>query len=129
MKIQLTTIYVTDQAKAHRFYTEVLGFQTKADVSKGSFRWLTVVSPDDPDGCQLQLAADDNPAGKAYAQAMLAQGQPAVMFSTGDVVGDCEKIKSRGGELLLPPTDTTGSKIAKLADGCGNLIQLTQLSW
>ncbi len=129
MKLHHVVIYVTDQGKAHRFYTEVLGFQTKADFSNGGFRWLTVVAPDDPDGCQLQLAADDNPAGKAYAQALLAQGQPAVMFTTSDVVGDCDKIRSRGGELTLPPTDTTGSKIAKLDDGCGNLIQLTQLTW
>lgn len=129
MKIQLTTIYVTDQAKALRFYTEVLGFQTKADFSNGSYRWLTVVSPDDPDGCQLQLAADDLPAGKAYQQAMFASGQPAVMFNTSDVAGDYERAKARGGEFTQPPTDVTASKIATLTDGCGNLIQLTQLTW
>ena len=128
MKIQHTTIYVTDQEKAHRFYTEVLGFQTKADFSNAGFRWLTVVSPADPDGCQLQLAADDNPAGKAYAQALFAQRQPSVMFTTRDVVADCDAIQGRGG-ATMPPTDTTGSKIAQLSDGCGNLIQLTQLTW
>lgn len=129
MKIQHTTIYVTDQAKAHRFYTEVLGFQTKADFSNGGFRWLTVVSPADPDGCQLQLAADDNPAGKAYAQALRAQRQPAVMFTTSDVITDCATFERRGGTLAMPPTEATGSKIAQLSDGCGNLIQLTQLTW
>lgn len=129
MKIQHTTIYVTDQAKAHRFYTEILGFKTKADFSNGGYRWLTVVPADDENGCQLQLAADDNPAGRAYAQALRAQQQPAVMFGTSDVVGDCEAIQKRGGALVMPPTDTTGSKIAQIDDGCGNLVQLTQLAW
>ena len=129
MKLHHVVIYVTDQAQALRFYTEVLGFAVKADFSNGGFRWLTVVSPDDPEGCQLQLASDDKPAGRAYAQAMLAQGQPAVMFNTADVVGACDKITRRGGELAMPPTDTTGSKVAQLNDGCGNLIQLTQLTW
>jgi predicted enzyme related to lactoylglutathione lyase len=127
MKIKLTTVYVDDQAKALRFYTEALGFVKKADFTNGSYRWLTLASPEEPEGTELQLALDDDPAAKAFQQARLKQGQPAVMFFTDDVKADYERIKARGGEFTLPPTDVTGSKIAKLTDGCGNLIQLTQL--
>lgn len=127
MKIALTTVYVNDQDKALRFYTEVLGFVKKADFSQGPFRWLTVASPEEPEGTQLQLALDNNPAAKAYQQAMFSQGQPAVMFFTADLQADYERIKARGAEFSMPPTDVTGSKIAKLPDTCGNLIQVTQL--
>jgi predicted enzyme related to lactoylglutathione lyase len=127
MKIKLTIVYVDDQEKALRFYTEVMGFVKKADFSKGPFRWLTVASPEEPDGTELQLALNDNPAGKAYQQAMFQQGQPAAMFFTDDLQGDYERMKARGAEFTMPPTDATGSKIAKLNDACGNLIQITQL--
>jgi predicted enzyme related to lactoylglutathione lyase len=127
MKIKLTTVYVNDQEKALRFYTEVLGFTKKSDFSNGSYRWLTVVSPEDPDGTELQLALNDNPAAKAYQQAMFQQNQNAIMFNTSDVKGDYERIKARGGEFAMPPTDVTGSTIARLNDTCGNLVQLTQL--
>jgi predicted enzyme related to lactoylglutathione lyase len=129
MKIKLTSVYVDDQEKARRFYTDVLGFTKKMDFSQGPFRWLTVVSPEAPDGTELQLALNDNPAAKAYQQAMLQQGQPAAMFFTDDVNDDYERIKSRGGQFTMPPTDVTGSTIAKLSDTCGNLIQITQLRW
>jgi predicted enzyme related to lactoylglutathione lyase len=129
MKIKLTTIYVNNQANALRFYTEVLGFKTKADFSNGPYRWLTVVSPEEPDGTELQLAADDNPAGKAYQQALFQQNQPAINFYSDDVKRDAERIKANGGALTMQPTDVTGSTIAQLSDGCGNLIQLTQLRW
>jgi predicted enzyme related to lactoylglutathione lyase len=99
----------------------------KADFSNGPFRWLTVVSPEEPEGTELQLALADDPAAKAYQQARFNQGQPAVMFFTGDVQADYERIKTRGGEFTMPPTDVTASKIAKLSDGCGNLIQITEL--
>jgi predicted enzyme related to lactoylglutathione lyase len=127
MKIKLTTIYVDNQDNALRFYTEVLGFVKKADFSQGPFRWLTVASAEDPDGTELQLALDDNPAGKAYQQALFQQGQPAAMFFTDDLQGECDRMKSRGAEFAMPPTDVTGSKIAKLNDTCGNLLQVTQL--
>ena len=127
MKIKLTNVYVDDQEKALRFYTEVLGFVKKVDFSQGPFRWLTVASPEDPDGTELQLALNDNPAAKAYQQAMFKQGQPAAMFYTGDVQADYEGMKARGAEFTMPPTDVTGSKIAMLNDTCGNLIQVTQL--
>jgi len=128
MKIKLTSVYVNDQDQALRFYTEVLVFARKADFSSGSFRWLTVVSPEEPDGTELQLALNNNPAAKAYQQAIFQQNQPAAMFYTGDVKGDYEKIKARGAEFTMPPTDVTASTIAMLNDTCGNLIQLTQLT-
>jgi predicted enzyme related to lactoylglutathione lyase len=127
MKIKLTTVYVNDQAKALHFYTDVLGFVKKADFSQGPFRWLTVASAEDPNGTELQLALNDNPPAKAYQQAMFQQGQPAAMFFTDDVQADYERMKARGAEFTMPPTDVTGSKIAKLNDTCGNLIQVTQL--
>jgi len=128
MKIKLTSVYVDDQEKALRFYTEVLGFAKKADVSQGPFRWLTVASPDEPEGTELQLALNDNPAAKAYQQAMFQQGQPAAMFYTDDVKAEYERIKARGAEFTMPPTAVTGSTIAMLNDTCGNLIQITQLA-
>jgi len=128
MKIKLTTIYVDDQDKALRFYTDVLGFTRKADFSQGPYRWLTVVSPEEPDGTELQLALNNNPAAKAYQQALFQQGQPAAMFFTDDVKNDYERIKARDAEFTMPPTDVTASTITMLNDTCGNLIQLTQLA-
>jgi predicted enzyme related to lactoylglutathione lyase len=128
MKIKLTVIYVDDQDKALRFYTDVLGFTKKADFSNGPFRWLTVTSPHEPDGTELQLALNDNPATRAYQQALFQQGQPAVMFFTDDVRGDFERITARGGQFKMPPTAVTGSTIAQLEDTCGNLVQITQLA-
>ena len=127
MKIKLTTIYVDDQEKALRFYTDVLGFVKKADVSQGPFRWLTVASAEEPDGTELQLALNDNPPAKAFQQAMFQKGQPAAMFQTDNVEADYERIKARGAEFTMPPTKVTGSTIATLKDTCGNLIQITQL--
>src|SRR5690242_10169122 len=92
MKIKLTSIYVDDQEKALRFYTDVLGFTKKADFSQGPFRWLTVASSEEPDGIQLQLALNNNPAAKTYQQAMFQQGQPAVMLFSDDIKGDYERI-------------------------------------
>jgi predicted enzyme related to lactoylglutathione lyase len=128
MKIKLTSVYVDDQSKALRFYTEVLGFAKKADFSQGPYRWLTVASPGEPDGTELQLALNNNPAAKAYQQAMFQQRQPAAMFFTDDVKSDYERIKARGAEFTKPPTAATGSTIAQLKDTCGNLIQITQLA-
>jgi len=127
MKIKLTSVYVDDQEKALRFYTEVLGFVKKADFSQGPYRWLTVASPEEPDGTELQLARNDNPAGKAYQQALFQQNQPAVMFFTDDVQADYERMKARGAEFTVPPKEVTASKIAMVNDTCGNLIQITQL--
>ena len=128
MKIKLTSIYVDDQNRALRFYTEVMGFAKKADFSNGPYRWLTVASPEEPDGTELQLALNNNPAAQAYQQAIFQQGQPAAMFFTDDVKGDYERINARGAEFTMPPTDVPFSTIAMLKDTCGNIIQLTQLA-
>ena len=127
MKIKLTSVHVDDQEKALRFYTDVLGFVKKSDFSQGPYRWLTVASPEDPDGTELQLALNGDPAAKAYQQALFQQGQPAAMFFTDDVQADYERMKARGAEFTKPPTDVTGSRIAMLNDTCGNLVQVTQL--
>ncbi len=129
MKIKLTSVYVDDQEKALRFYTDVLGFVKKADVSNGPYRWLTVASPEEPNGTELQLALNNNPVAKTYQQALFQQGQPAAMFFTDDGQADYERIKARGAEFTMPPTKVTGSTIAMVNDTCGNLIQLAQLSW
>src|SRR5499433_1077611 len=99
MKIKLTSVYVDDQDKALHFYTEVLGFAKKADFSQGPFRWLTVASSEEPEGTQLQLALNNNPAAQAYQQAMFQQGQPAAMFFSDNVQADYERMKARGAEF------------------------------
>jgi len=128
MKIKLTSIYVDDQEKALGFYTDVLGFTKKADFTNGPFRWLTVTSPDDPDGTELQLALNDNPAAKTYQQAIFKQGQPALMLFTDDIKADHERINANGGSFAMAPTAVTGATIAQFHDTCGNLIQLSQLA-
>jgi predicted enzyme related to lactoylglutathione lyase len=127
MKIKVTSLYVDNQDKALRFYTDVLGFAKKTDFSQGPYRWLTVVSSEEPDGIELQ-ALNNNPAAQAYQQAIFQQNQAAIMFFTDDIKGDYERIKARGAEFTMPPTDVTGSTIAMLKDTCGNIIQLTQLA-
>jgi predicted enzyme related to lactoylglutathione lyase len=127
MKIKLTSIYVDDQEKALRFYTEVLGFTKKADFSNGPFRWLTVASAEDPEGTELQLALNNNPPAQVYQQAIFQQNQPATNFFTDNIDADYQRIKSLGGQFTMPPTDVTASIIAILNDTCGNLIQITQL--
>jgi predicted enzyme related to lactoylglutathione lyase len=128
MKIKLTSVYVDDQEKALRFYTDVLGFTKKADFSNGPYRWLTVTSTEEPNGTELQLALNNNPAAKVYQQTLFQQGQPAINFFTDDVKADYERTKSRGAEFTMPPKTVTGSTIAQLNDTCGNLVQITQLA-
>ena len=127
MKIKLTSVYVDDQDKALRFYTETLGFVKKTDFSQGPYRWLTVGSAEDPEGTELQLALNNNPVAQAYQQGMFQQNQPAVMFFTDDLQADYERFKANGAEFTMPPMDVTASKIAMLKDTCGNLIQITEL--
>ena len=130
MKIGLTGIYVDDQDKALRFYTDVLGFVKKTDVSQGPYRWLTVASPEEPDGVQLLLESNSNPTAKAYQQAQFEQGQRAAMFYVDDVQAEYDRMTAAGAEFTMPPTEVTGSTIAILNDTVGNLIQLTKLdSW
>jgi predicted enzyme related to lactoylglutathione lyase len=127
MKIKVASIYVDDQEKALRFYTDVLGFVKKSDVTQGPFRWLTVASPEEPDGVELQLAPNVNPAARAYQQAMFEQGQPAVMFFVDDVQREYDRMKAAGAEFTMPPARVIGSTIAKVNDTCGNPIQMAAL--
>lgn len=127
MRIKVTGVYVDDQQKALRFYTEVLGFVKKADVSQGSYRWLTVVSPEEPSGAELKLELNSNPAARAYQQAMFQQGQPAAMFYVDDVQGEYDRVKGLGADFTVPPTKVTGSTIAVMNDTCGNLVQIAAL--
>jgi predicted enzyme related to lactoylglutathione lyase len=127
MKIKATSIYVDDQEKALRFYTGVLGFVKKADIKQGPYRWLTVSSPEEPDSTELQLALNDNPAARAYQQAIFEQGQPAAMFYVDDVQHEYERMKALGADFTMTPTKVTGSTIAVLKDTCGNLVQITAL--
>jgi predicted enzyme related to lactoylglutathione lyase len=127
VRIKLTSIFVNDQEKALRFYTDVLGFVKKADFTQGPFRWLTVASPEDPDGAELQLALNDNPAARAYQHAMFEQKQPAAMFYVDDVQREYERMQPLGAEFTMPPTKVTGSTIAMLNDTVGNRIQIVTL--
>ncbi len=127
MRIGVTSIYVDDQDKALRFYTEVLGFDKKADVGNGPYRWLTVASPEEPNGTELQLELNSNPAAKAYQQAMYEQNQRAAMFYVDDVQREHDRLEDLGADFKMPPTKVTGSTIAVLDDTCGNLIQITAL--
>ena len=129
MRIKWTKLYVDDQEKALKFYTEKLGFQKKADFSQGSYRWLTVASSEDPDGVELVLESSSNPAGKAYQQAVREQKQPAAQFLVSDVQAEHDRLVAQGVKFTMPVTAVTGSTIAMLDDTCGNLIQLTKLSW
>ncbi|NLD74750.1 MAG: VOC family protein [Chloroflexi bacterium] len=126
MKIRLTTVYVDDQDKALRFYTEVLGFVKKADVSQESYRWLTVASPEEPEGTEILLERNDDEAVTTFQQAMFEQGQTAALFESADIQRDYDRIKAAGAEFTMPPTKVTGSTIAILNDTCGNLIQIAQ---
>ena len=121
--------YVDDQEKALRFYTDVLGFQKKADFSHGTYRWLTVASPEDPDGVELILESNANPAGKTYQKALYGQAVVAIQFLVSDVQSEHDRLVARGVKFTTPVTSTTGSVIAVLDDTCGNLVQLTKLSW
>ncbi|HTX43041.1 MAG TPA: VOC family protein [Acidobacteriaceae bacterium] len=130
MKIKVTSLYVDDQEKALNFYTEVLGFVKKHDVGNGGYRWLTVASAEDPEGVELQLALNNNPAAKTWQRAQFQQNEPAAKFFTDDVQGDYERMRAHGAEFTMPPSEVTGARIAVVNDTCGNLVQLTQLkSW
>jgi len=127
VRIGVTSIYVDDQEKALRFYTDVLGFVKKDDVTQGPFRWLTVAPAEEPDGVELQLAPNDNPAANAYQRAMFEQGQPAAMFYVDDVQREHDRATAAGAEFTMAPTKVTGSTIAILNDTSGNLIQIAAL--
>ena len=129
MRIKWTTLYVDDQDKALQFYTDKLGFQKKADFTQGDYRWLTVVSPEDPDGTELVLESNTNAGGKAYQEALRGQSRPAAQFLVSDVQAEYDRLVARGVKFTMPVTSVTGSIIAILDDTCGNLIQLVKLTW
>jgi predicted enzyme related to lactoylglutathione lyase len=127
MKIKLTSVFVNDQNKALDFYTKNLGFVKKADIGAGNYRWLTVVSAEDPTGPQLHLEPNDNPAAKTYQESIFKQGVPANMFFVDDIQKEYQKLKKLGVKFTMEPTKTPGSTIARFDDSVGNLIQITQL--
>jgi predicted enzyme related to lactoylglutathione lyase len=129
MQIKLTSIFVDDQDKALKFYTDVLGFIKKMDFSAGKYRLLTVVSPEEPEGVQLVLELNANPAAKTFQQEIHRQGIPAANFFVGDVQKEFERVKQHSVAFTKEPTKTTGSTIAVFDDTCGNLIQMTHLDW
>ena len=118
--------FVTDQDKALRFYTETLGFVKKHDVPVGEFKWLTVVSPDDPDGTELLLEPDANPVSQAYQKGLFEQGIPAASFGVTDIRAEYEKLKSLGVAFTMEPTEMGNVTIAVFDDTCGNLVQIMQ---
>lgn len=129
MRIKWTTLYVDDKEKALHFYTDMLGFQKKADFTNGNYRWLTVASPEDAQGVELVLESNANPAAKALQLSLHGNGQPAAQFLVNDVKAEHDRLAAKGVKFTTPVTSTTGSVIAVLDDSCGNLIQLVQLTW
>ena len=125
MRITVTNVLVDDQAKALRFYTEFLGFVKKTEVPVGEYLWLTVVSPDDPDGTELVLESDAHPAAKPFKRALVEDGIPYTMFTVADVAAEYERLVSRGVRFTMPPTEMGPMTIAIFDDTCGNLIQIT----
>jgi predicted enzyme related to lactoylglutathione lyase len=128
MKIKLTSVFVNDQNKALDFYTKTLGFVKKTDISAGNYRWLTVVSAEDPSGSQLVLEPNANPAARTYQESILKQGIPATMLFVDDIQKEFQRLKRLGVKFTMEPTKTPGSTIARFDDTVGNLIQITQLS-
>ncbi len=129
MKIIYTSLFVNDQDKALKFYTETLGFVKKSDITAGEYRWLTVVSPDDQNGTELVLEPNDNPAAKTYQKAIFEQNIPAASFGVSDVRAEHERLKKLGVKFTMDPTEVMKNvTIAVFDDTCGNLIQTQQTS-
>jgi catechol 2,3-dioxygenase-like lactoylglutathione lyase family enzyme len=126
MRVIVTSVLVDDQDKALGFYTDVLGFVKKTDVPVGKFRWLTVVSAENPDGVELLLEPNDNPAARTFQKALVAEGIPLTMFGVDDLEREHERLRKLGVVFRTPPTRMGNVTIAVLEDTCGNLIQLTQ---
>jgi catechol 2,3-dioxygenase-like lactoylglutathione lyase family enzyme len=124
MRINLTSVLVDDQEKALRFYTEVLGFEKKADVSLGEARWLTVVSSEEPDGTELLLEPDGHPAAKPFKEALVADGIPFTSFAVDDADAEYERLRALGVRFTQEPTKMDSVTTAVLDDTCGNLIQI-----
>ena len=126
MKIVVTSVLVDDQDRALEFYTDVLGFEKKHDVPMGEFRWLTVVSPQDPNGPELLLEPDAHPAAKPFKDALVRDGIPYTSFGVDDVRADFERLSGRGVRFTQPPTEMGPVTTAVFDDTCGNLIQIAQ---
>lgn len=126
MRIHLNSVYVDDQDKALDFYTRVLGFEKKVEVPVGEFRWLTVVSPEDPDGTQLVLEPDAHPAAKAFKKALFEDGIPLTSFAVDDVRGEFERLRTLGVRFHQEPTEMGPVTVATFDDTCGNLIQIVR---
>ena len=124
MRINLSSVLVDDQDKALRFYTEVLGFKQKHDVPMGKYRWITVVSPEDPDGTELVLEPDEHPAAKPFKKALVADGIPFTAFAVDDVRAEHERLRGLGVRFTQEPADMGPVTTAVLDDTCGNLIQI-----
>lgn len=128
MRIYVTSVFVEDQAHALDFYTNVLGFKKKTDEPAGEFRWLTVVSPEEPDGVELLLEPSDNPATQAFKEALRDQGIPATMFAVDDLEAEHERLQQQGVEFVTEPTEyKPGVRLAVFDDTCGNLIQIAEI--
>ncbi|MGY4858609.1 VOC family protein [Cryobacterium sp. AP23] len=125
IRINLTSVFVDDQAKALAFYTEKLGFVVKNDVPIGLHRWLTVVGPGEPDGVELLLEPDEHPAAKAYMAALVEDGIPATSFAVDDVAATVRELEAKGVTVTQPATPMGPVVVATIDDTCGNLIQLT----
>jgi len=126
MKIVVTSVLVDDQERALRFYTDVLGFKKKHDIPMGEFRWITVVSPQDPSGTELLLEPDAHPAAKPFKQALVEDGIPYTSFGVDDVRADFERLSGLGVQFTQPPTEMGPVTTAVFDDTCGNLIQIAQ---
>ena len=127
MKTRITSIVVNDQNKALEFYTKNLGFVKKTDIGAGKYRWLTVVSAEDPNGPQLVLEPNENPAARTYQESISKEGIPTTMFFVDDLQKEYQRLKKLGLNFTMEPTKTPGSTIARFDDTVGNLIQITQL--
>jgi catechol 2,3-dioxygenase-like lactoylglutathione lyase family enzyme len=126
MRIYITSVLVDDQEKALRFYTEKLGFVKQADIPLGEYRWLTVVSPDDPEGPQLALEPDAHPAAGPFKEALAADGIPVTSFAVDDVHAEFQRLRGLGVQFTQEPLDMGGVTTAVLDDTCGNLIQIAK---
>jgi glyoxylase I family protein len=126
MRIKLNSIFVEDQDRALKFYTEVLGFKKSKDVPVGEYKWLTVVSPDGPPDVELVLEPNSNPAAKAFQESVFEQGIPVTAFEVDDIQGEVRRLKDRGVVFTMEPTRAGPVTVAIFADTCGNLIQLYQ---
>ncbi len=124
MKIALTSVFVDDQAAAHDFYTRVLGLVTRHDIPMGEHRWLTVVSPEAPDGVELVLEPNEHPAAHAFQAAMASDGIPVAVFAVPDVEAEHERLLGLGVTFTQPPTPMGPVVTAVLDDTCGNLVQI-----